>query len=204
MRAYLGWMLLGLATPMALFVAILMLLYSRGALPPPQFSNSICVDQKLRWMRNRQPRDVDLLVLGSSVAWRHFNGVAAVAAYPKLHPLNAGFCGTKLNQTEQVADWLTKIILGAALTQLHWLWTNAPAINDFFANATGMISFKPLGTILAMASAICGFLLGYVAALLFLPLALTEATVREATARETAARETAARDAAARRGPPGA
>ncbi len=116
-------------------------------------------------------------------------------AAPEGDPASGAPNGERLSQ---VADWLTKVILGAALTQLHWLWANGEQINNFFANATGMISFRPLGTILAAAAGICGFLLGYVAALLFLPLALSEATVREATSRGFAQREAARREAEAR------
>jgi hypothetical protein len=76
------------------------------------------------------------------------------------------------DRLDQIADWLTKLLLGAGLTQLHSLWDRRAAINSFFARATAMRTDAPLGTILAFASLGSGFLLGYVAALLFLPVAL--------------------------------
>lgn len=76
------------------------------------------------------------------------------------------------DRLEQVADWLTKLILGASLTQVHLIWDNGSIINDFFARATGMRLDYPLGTVLAIAALVSGFLMGYVTALLFLPVAL--------------------------------
>jgi len=76
------------------------------------------------------------------------------------------------DRLEQVADWLTKILLGAGLTQLHSLWTHRHEIDAFFAHATGMINDRPLGVVVGIAALAGGFLLGYVSSLLFMPLAL--------------------------------
>jgi hypothetical protein len=89
---------------------LLLLLASQAAdegRPPPQFSNSICIDEKLASMRLSPPEDPNLLVVGSSVAWRHFNSPEAIKAQPDLIPYNAGFCGANIKQTEEVVDWLT-------------------------------------------------------------------------------------------------
>ena len=77
------------------------------SLPPPQFSNSLCIDEKINSMRKSPPRDPTLLVVGSSVAWRHFNGAEATALAPGLKPFNAGFCGAKMTVVDKVVTWLT-------------------------------------------------------------------------------------------------
>jgi hypothetical protein len=51
------------------------------------------------------------------------------------------------DRLEEVADWLTKLLLGAGLTQLHSLWARGASINSFFADAT---ADRPLGTIIAV------------------------------------------------------
>lgn len=76
------------------------------------------------------------------------------------------------DRLEEVADWLTKLILGASLTQIQTIWNNGDRINEFFSRATGMRQDYPLGTVLAVAALGGGFLLGYVSTLLFLPVAL--------------------------------
>nr|WP_236614270.1 hypothetical protein [Stutzerimonas azotifigens] len=75
-------------------------------LPPPAFSNSLCVDEKLNFLRRHPVTDPDLLVIGSSVAWRHFDGAAIVHASPATRPLNGAFCGLHANQAVYVGNWL--------------------------------------------------------------------------------------------------
>lgn len=108
MLSYLAGVVLGALVMLAVLVYALVGLSAAGALPPPQFSNTLCIDEKLAGMRVAPPRQPDLLVVGSSVAWRHFNTPAALAVAPGVRPYNAGFCGVRLDQTEQVARWLTQ------------------------------------------------------------------------------------------------
>lgn len=108
MRRYLLGMVAGAVIVLGLMAAGLLLLRANGALPPPQFSNNLCMDEKLGLMRADPPRDPNLLVVGSSVAWRHFNSPLAVALRPGIRPYNAGFCGAKIAQTERVTAWLTR------------------------------------------------------------------------------------------------
>lgn len=75
-------------------------------LPPPAFSNSLCVDEKLSFMRVNPYESPNLLVVGSSVAWRHVDGETLVSHVPGTRPLNGAFCGLQANQTQHVADWL--------------------------------------------------------------------------------------------------
>jgi len=107
MQRYLLAMLAGASLTFCALAAILVLLKAYDALPPPQFSNSVCIDEKLHSMRTGIPADPNLLIIGSSVAWRHFNSPAAIAAEPSLRPFNAGLCGAKMTQVRRVATWLT-------------------------------------------------------------------------------------------------
>lgn len=106
MRRYLLAMLAGGIMTALSMAAIAAFLYSRNALPPPQLSNSICIDEKLRMMRERPPQSPNLLVIGSSVAWRHFNSPAAMATDASIRPYNAGLCGQSVAQTAETAQWL--------------------------------------------------------------------------------------------------
>ncbi|WP_211259516.1 hypothetical protein [Belnapia moabensis] len=90
----------------ALYYGVLLTLSATGNLPPPAFSNSLCVDEKLRFLRDEQPGSPTLLVVGSSVAWRHFDGDTLLRKAPDLKPLNGAFCGLRVNQTGFAADWL--------------------------------------------------------------------------------------------------
>lgn len=104
LRAYLGGLGVGVVLLLAAYCLFLVSLGVAGTLPPPPFSNNSCVDEKLRFLRNSSADDADLLVLGSSVAWRHFDGAAA--ARVALKSRNIAFCYNNLSQTKAVADWL--------------------------------------------------------------------------------------------------
>jgi hypothetical protein len=90
----------------ALYYTALLTLSATGHLPPPAFSNSLCVDEKLHFLRQEQPSSPTLLVVGSSVAWRHFDGSTLLREAPGLKPLNGAFCGLRANQTAFATDWL--------------------------------------------------------------------------------------------------
>lgn len=96
----------GLGVSLAAFGGLLAGLQQTGHLPPPAFSNSVCVDEKLSFMRNNRINDANLLVVGSSVAWRHVDGETLVEHAPGTRPMNGAFCGLRANQTLYVASWL--------------------------------------------------------------------------------------------------
>ena len=139
MQLYLLAMAAGALLTFGAMVAALLMLQGKDALPPPQFANSVCIDEKLRSMRAGMPADPNLLVVGSSVAWRHFNSPAAVAAAPDLRPLNAGFCGANMVQTRKVSAWLTArlptvrhVLLIASPLDFERCTANAPSQFDIF------------------------------------------------------------------------
>lgn len=103
---YLAGLAGGLLASAVLFAGALLALERTGHLPPPAFSNSLCVDEKLSFLRDHRPSRPDLLVIGSSVAWRHVDGAALAAGEGGARPLNGAFCGLHANQSVYVADWL--------------------------------------------------------------------------------------------------
>lgn len=108
MRSYVVAIVVGVAGMLAVFGAALMVLSARDSLPAPQFANSQCVDEKLRAMRLQPPDRPELLVVGSSVAWRHFNGDAARALGAGVRTYNAGFCKANVRQTQRATEWLVE------------------------------------------------------------------------------------------------
>ncbi|MFF7710994.1 hypothetical protein [Pseudomonas sp. NPDC007930] len=103
---YLVSVLAGLAGSFVLFTTSLWALDHTGHLPPPAFANSLCADEKLAFLRNHPVAAPNLLVVGSSVAWRHFDGETVAAQLPGTRPLNGAFCGLRANQAVYVAGWL--------------------------------------------------------------------------------------------------
>ena len=106
MRRYLLAVILGAMLASFSFLGLLGALQFKGILPPPGIANSECVDEKLAFLRRNNPRNPNLLVIGSSVAWRHFDGSIAVKTSPGTAPLNGGFCGLSTNQIAFTAHWL--------------------------------------------------------------------------------------------------
>ena len=105
-RRYLLALLAGIASSFVLFIAVLAALDTTGHLPPPAFANSLCTDEKLSFLRGQSIDAPNLLVVGSSVAWRHIDGETLASVLPGAKPLNAGFCGLTVNQSVFVAEWM--------------------------------------------------------------------------------------------------
>ncbi len=97
----------GVGTLLA-FIGLLAVLHRTGNLPPPAMTNSLCADEKLVFLRDYAGPPPDVLIVGSSVAWRHFDGAAVVERSPDAQPLNGGVCGMAMNQTEHVTAWLLR------------------------------------------------------------------------------------------------
>jgi hypothetical protein len=86
----------------AAFTAVLAFLVfadEAGYLPPPTLTNNLCLDEKLRFLREEAPQNATLLVGGSSIALFNFAGEPFYAASGgKTVPLNLGLCGLRINQ----------------------------------------------------------------------------------------------------------
>lgn len=96
----------GLVGALMLFCATLFGLDRTGNLPPPAFSNNLCVDEKLNFLRDNPIQSPNLLVIGSSVAWRHVDSQILANALPEIRPMNGAFCGLFANQSTYVGHWL--------------------------------------------------------------------------------------------------
>lgn len=105
-RRYLLSLSTGVLGALGLFWLALFWLERTENLPPPAFSNNLCVDEKLDFLRSNPIASPNLLVIGSSVAWRHVDGDALVREIPDANPLNGAFCGLFANQAVYVANWL--------------------------------------------------------------------------------------------------
>ena len=104
LRRYLVSVVAGMSGALAAFYGAL--LQTTDNLPPPAFSNSLCIDEKLSFMREHPAGSPNLLVIGSSVAWRHFDGATVAGQSKGIKPLNGAFCGLHANQSVFTAHWL--------------------------------------------------------------------------------------------------
>ncbi|WP_217474234.1 hypothetical protein [Stutzerimonas stutzeri] len=103
---YLLSLFVGLIGALVVFCLTLLLLNRTGNLPPPAFSNISCADEKLSFMRDNPIQAPNLLIIGSSVAWRHVDGNVLTQAMPEVRPMNGAFCGLFANQSTYVGHWL--------------------------------------------------------------------------------------------------
>lgn len=103
--SYLAALVAGGTVAFAALLGALGLLALLGRLPPPAIANSLCVDEKLAFHRANPPRDPTVLVIGSSVAWRGFDGATFAKTVPGARALNGAFCGLSAAQSAFVADW---------------------------------------------------------------------------------------------------
>jgi hypothetical protein len=145
---YLATLLGSAAAALALFYATLGVLGATGNLPPPAFSNSLCVDEKLAFHRNNAAEQPNLLVIGSSVAWRHFDGAQLVQGVSQVKPLNGAFCGLAANQSVYAANWfldrtpsIRDVMMITSPQDFENCTTNRAAIFDH-KDATDYVSAK--------------------------------------------------------------
>jgi hypothetical protein len=103
--SYLLALAVGGLSVIVLFGVALVSLDSVGRLPPPQLANTLCIDEKLRFLRASSSFDAPshrptVLAVGSSVSWRTFDGEAVERATAgRATPFNGGFCALKMNET---------------------------------------------------------------------------------------------------------
>jgi hypothetical protein len=100
-------------TSAVLFIAYIGTLYAldwNRALPPPSIVNEVCADEKLEWLRDNPPANQNLLVVGSSIAWRDIDSGQFVRRQPSTRPLNGGVCHLQVNQTEFVTQYFLQHI----------------------------------------------------------------------------------------------
>jgi hypothetical protein len=103
---YIAAIAVGAIGSIVALLATLLVLQQGGILPAPALSNNLCIDEKLAFMRERNFRSPNLLVLGSSVGWRSIDSSALASTLTGLKPVNGAFCGLRMHQIEFVGDWL--------------------------------------------------------------------------------------------------
>lgn len=74
------------------FAALLALLAKLDSLPPPPLTGTACMDEKFKFLAERDLRDVDLIAVGSSVTWRNLDVTAFRRNGMARQPINAAPC----------------------------------------------------------------------------------------------------------------
>lgn len=75
-------------------------------LPPPPLSNTLCIDEKLAFLRDHPPVRPDFLVVGSSIAYRNIDSSVLARKMPGSRPVNGALCGVRIHQAVATAEWL--------------------------------------------------------------------------------------------------
>lgn len=92
------------------YIGSLVVLKRTGHLPPPAIVNEVCADEKLMWLREHLPRQPDLLIVGSSIAWRDIDSQQLVENHAAVNPLNGGLCHLEINQANFATSFYLKHI----------------------------------------------------------------------------------------------
>jgi hypothetical protein len=76
MKSYFSAMLLGAAAVIIAYTGIIVVTESVRPflMPAPALSGSVATDEKLRYLRERGPKDFKVLAVGSSITWKHLDG----------------------------------------------------------------------------------------------------------------------------------
>ena len=104
--SYIRWLLGGMIATLAALAALYGGMAQTEYLPPPPLSNTLCVDEKLAFLRDHPPQEPDFLVAGSSIAWRNIDSSVLARTMPGSRPVNGAFCGMQIHQAAMAAAWL--------------------------------------------------------------------------------------------------
>lgn len=88
------------------FGASLALLARLDRLPPPPLTNTTCIDEKFKFLAERDLRGVDLIAVGSSVTWRNLDMSAFQRRGLARRPINAAPCYLHVSETAYFTDFL--------------------------------------------------------------------------------------------------
>jgi hypothetical protein len=88
------------------FVGTLALLHLLDRLPPPPLTGNACMDEKFKFLAERDLRDVDLIAVGSSVTWRNLDVAAFRHNGMARRPLNAAPCYLYVSQVVFFTEFL--------------------------------------------------------------------------------------------------
>lgn len=110
MRGYFLGMVLGVLTLPALLVGAQhsVVQFRPMNMPPPAVSQVEALDFKFRHLRDRRELDPDVIAVGSSMTWRHFDG-ENFEAHSGLSFLNGGTSFLRVHQSRYLADFYTQM-----------------------------------------------------------------------------------------------
>jgi hypothetical protein len=96
----LGWLVFG--------VGLLGLLEFKGRLAPPPLSATLCIDEKISFLRNRDLSQVRIMGAGSSATWRNLD--MSVFGLDPTKALNAAPCFLHIDQTAFLVSLLAEMM----------------------------------------------------------------------------------------------
>ena len=106
-QRFLEYLVTFLALGVLALLGMLYVLNAIGSLPPPPVTATYCIDEKFKFLAERDLDDVDLLAVGSSVTWRNLDMQPFVARGVAERPLNAAPCYLHMDQIA----FLTRFLL---------------------------------------------------------------------------------------------
>ena len=105
-RRYVLGVLVVVAACIAGFAALLALLARLDMLPPPPLTGTACMDEKFKFLAERDLREVDLVAVGSSVTWRNLDVTAFRQNGMARHPINAAPCYLHVSEVVAYTSFL--------------------------------------------------------------------------------------------------
>jgi hypothetical protein len=108
LKSYVGLTIATIVSCFFAYVILIIILQALDRKPPPAFTNNLCIDGKIEFLRQNSPVDPTHLVIGSSISWRNIDSSTIVDRHPQSRPLNGGFCSLHMNQIAFVSDFLIK------------------------------------------------------------------------------------------------
>lgn len=88
------------------FALVLAVLDRLAMLPPPPITGTTCVDEKFKFLAERDLSGVDLIAVGSSVTWRNLDVAAFQQRGLARRPVNAAPCYLHVGEMAYYADFL--------------------------------------------------------------------------------------------------
>ena len=104
-RRYLATILGGAVMGLAALVGLYIGMGFTQDMPPPSLANTLCIDEKLEFLRGRPQINPNVLTVGSSIAWRNIDSAVLAENLPDAQPLNGAFCAMRVHQSLAVGEW---------------------------------------------------------------------------------------------------
>jgi len=90
-------------------LASLVVLAATNRLPAPPLSATVCIDEKLAFMRTADLESVNLIAVGSSATWRNLDMARLEKSLPGVRAFNAATCYLHVDQTAFLADLILEL-----------------------------------------------------------------------------------------------